>query len=224
MKRRGLTVARIVCLLLWILTLAFWVRSHWRNDEWFLIYRTDGCERVSTLNGDLMIRQERPRDGVYGGFQRFSHRSDRVGALPPRPWHEDLLETRLGLFRYINIPPPARNAVQQAAQTRAKLVALQQKAPRTRAQTMAMINLQLTLSRQQSALYSEAYWQLVFPFWLLPTAFALPVLLTWALAVIRRRRRIRNGLCPACGYDLRASTDGCPECGAPNVVRPTSAQ
>jgi hypothetical protein len=54
------------------------------------------------------------------------------------------------------------------------------------------------------------------PIWFLAWAFAMPP----AIALQRhrkRQRRIRNGLCLACGYDLRASGERCPECGASRV-------
>jgi hypothetical protein len=57
----------------------------------------------------------------------------------------------------------------------------------------------------------KAAWGLVVPMWalLLPTAI-LPAARAWR----RLARRRAPGLCASCGYDLRATPERCPECGA----------
>ena len=54
--------------------------------------------------------------------------------------------------------------------------------------------------------------------WLAVAAVSLLVLflvlsVAESLLLSRREVRRRKGLCPGCGYDIRASTSRCPECG-----------
>jgi hypothetical protein len=53
---------------------------------------------------------------------------------------------------------------------------------------------------------------IIFPYWLPLAAFTL-IPAAWLASVRRRRRAFKKGLCPTCGYDLRATPDRCPECG-----------
>ena len=51
------------------------------------------------------------------------------------------------------------------------------------------------------------------PWWSLLLLFSILPAGRWA-ARRRRRAKSRRGLCPECGYDLRATPQRCPECGA----------
>jgi hypothetical protein len=69
---------------------------------------------------------------------------------------------------------------------------------------------------------TREHFAVVLPWWLFAVATLLPLLARAAgriPALLRRITQPRPGLCPQCGYDLRASPDRCPECGA-DVMRP----
>jgi hypothetical protein len=56
------------------------------------------------------------------------------------------------------------------------------------------------------------YRAVVVPWWFVAALFAVLPLARWA-SWLQRRRRATNGLCPTCGYDMRATPERCPECG-----------
>jgi len=60
---------------------------------------------------------------------------------------------------------------------------------------------------------------IMFPYWLLCPLFAATPLFYYRRYRQCHRQR-RFGLCPTCGYDLRASKEKCPECGSP--IPPTA--
>jgi hypothetical protein len=52
------------------------------------------------------------------------------------------------------------------------------------------------------------------PCWFI-VVISAPLPAACIMRLLRRRRRIRRGLCLRCGYNLRATPDRCPECGIP---------
>ena len=62
----------------------------------------------------------------------------------------------------------------------------------------------------------ETATELMVPHWL-PAIVLLLSPAAWVARHHRRARRLRTGVCPSCGYDLRASPGRCPECGTAAV-------
>jgi hypothetical protein len=59
--------------------------------------------------------------------------------------------------------------------------------------------------------FNAAAWYWEVPHWALAGSLALLAISPW---MANRYRRKTVGLCQICGYDLRASPERCPECGA----------
>jgi len=59
---------------------------------------------------------------------------------------------------------------------------------------------------------AQLHWVFGIPLYLLVLLFACPSFFLLRRAYRRRKRR-KLGLCADCGYDLRASSEQCPECG-----------
>ena len=57
------------------------------------------------------------------------------------------------------------------------------------------------------------YCRLNVPYWGIALLALAPGAIPWMWGVSRRARRRRRVQCPACGYDLRATPNRCPECG-----------
>ena len=79
----------------------------------------------------------------------------------------------------------------------------------------------LTFRGGRSPSIGAAYWDVIVPLWLPAILFAVAPAwwVTRERTRRRRRRRERAGLCTRCGYDLRASPEICPECGAAGLGR-----
>ena len=59
------------------------------------------------------------------------------------------------------------------------------------------------------------------PLWVLEVALLVPPAL-WLRRLIRTRGRLGTGHCAACGYDLRATPERCPECGTLSAAHETT--
>jgi hypothetical protein len=192
MLRRLSTLLSVLSLLLCVATVAMWIRS----------YREDGGDVIGcvSLQGDWQLLQDDPSLYRVGAgawtHVKYAHSNDgaiRVG-VRHRGWpsgYEFLVDPGEGWFRAPRNAPSFSNSPMAASPPRQWRF------------------LGLGVDRDSG---KPASWQVNVPYWLLVILAASPVV-PRLMASRRRRRRESAGLCPTCGYDLRATPGRCPECG-----------
>jgi hypothetical protein len=206
MKRRLLTILAVVSLVACLIVCVFWVRSYFVIDR--ATFASDRLGRAVSGGGgvfleslQLVSQKGSWRDKTmpvtrtvenYADWRDKSHAA-RTGTAAPRVW-ESRTYDRAALMKDA-WGPEVNLAIPQL----------------TRIEVLR----ERTFMNTDGSLIADSLVgpRLWVPYWVLfaVTAF-LPGYRLFSYA--RRSRRSRRNLCPGCGYDLRATPERCPECGA----------
>jgi hypothetical protein len=207
MKRRLINIAAATSLLLCLLTVVVGVRSFsaedlftWKSThpagkqvekrEWQFAWNRG----LAALARTRAVTPYEDAEDAGRFASIFPARFDHTSA-PPVPWRmlDNSVWGRLGFSHVSDVrESPARPATR----------------PRVRHEI------------RPAGPTTHEQWVLIVPLWPFLLATAVPAT-GWLVASRRRRRRERRaklGLCPTCGYDLRATPGRCPECGTMSAV------
>lgn len=181
---------------------ALWVRSHFVQDEWnfFGSHAADGRyfeaeHHVYSVSGQLIWKIEtRDRPQGFEAMVRLSKSYQPPAAFSHRRRPTD----------EFSFNPALRN---DPSWVRAGFRYSRSLHPRAGGELMAVLRV-----KPEQAFMTTVFTEVGSPHWLMP-AIAAPLPLAMAWRWWRRRRRTGAGLCPSCGYDIRATPGRCPECG-----------
>ena len=182
-----LTAVTVLSLLLCVAALALWVRSYWRGDRVDAVIL--GSEYRQTPGWMISVISGR------GGFGGSVSHVTRYYA-DDDSWPKGLANWTSRRFRHTSVIPVYPKWAPGQSQWR----------------RWGFQWTRHTLTAPDSWAIQRS---IVAPYWVVALAtLVLPAFrLRRRLLLRRASRRARSGLCPACGYDLRATPDRCPECG-----------
>src|SRR5688572_14701990 len=188
MWRRLFNFVAAVSLAVCVAALALWIRgavAPWRYER-----------RV--LDEAAMIWRHESA-AIYGGLVRIGVVQQQVAASPTTQARERVRETVRRLER---LAPPATVRANRPVKSAA---------PSFR-RDFILFEFASDAKRSPSGA-QVLQWGLTVRLWAVAVlAAVMPGVVVGRR--IRHARRVRNGQCLSCGYDIRATPHGCPECGA----------
>jgi hypothetical protein len=200
MKRRLLNLMTSLSLLLCVAAVALWVRSFFVQDV--LRWAT-----TRDVGGDV-------RRTTYEVFSVRGHNVLRVQSNTYTPQEFDRLVRPIDE----SLTPPQRSHWYTTGTHQFRF----NYNPDVRGRTFwVWLGFRYSHRVHDSSPPSPGFTEARLPHWLVALAAAvLPA--AWCRDRWRSRRRRGAGLCPSCGYDLRATPERCPECGTVASVTPSA--
>ena len=199
MRRFLFNLLAALSLLCWLAVVVAWARSYIAYEHWGMITPDHGAYIVRSANGRVDFARHSYWDHTFSTWRWEHHRVWLRPGFPLRWPDYEYQQPKarqvagLGYMGGTNYMWPGH------------LLGIPNPMP----------------PKSDPRWWTDRYRVWTVPHWLPASAFAvLPAWWimrhpprTWRWRPGRARRRLAAGLCPGCGYDLRATPQQCPECG-----------
>jgi hypothetical protein len=236
MKRAGrwlFNFAAVVSAVLCIMLIVVWIRSFWKLGSVTIDHREGTCFWVEVERGQLGVWKQRrvaPATQparllvIQSGEKMASVRPKNVitssvlgfGAESVSRWPFDNTVAELAeLHRLADETRKRAEAAEQSARLRQARGELEDEVKADEASAFAQRDALRAIQRRINPFSAIPFteWQLSAPMWAF-VAMTLMLPMVWVIRWRRQRARAMIGMCAVCGYDLRATPERCPECGA----------